>query len=164
MKWVHKNKRIPGLGLPRVAYISSGADKFIFMYIRSYKSHYGPFFSACTPASWSSMERKELWNVSMEVKHEENLSLRSYPLHELDIRETRNGIGFVEVTKSYVPLIFTTLATNVLGMRRLSTVWMWGKLFVRLSPRYEGKTRGCYCSRWAPDDGRENARNILSCK
>jgi len=25
----------------------------------------------------------------------------------------------------------------------------------RLSPRYEGKTRGCYCSRCAPDDGRE---------
>jgi len=21
----------------------------------------------------------------------------------------------------------------------------------------------CYCSRWAPDDGRENARNMLSC-
>jgi hypothetical protein len=34
----------------------------------------------------------------------------------------------------------------------------------RLSPRYEGKTRGCYCSHWAPDDGRENAQNILSCK
>jgi hypothetical protein len=34
----------------------------------------------------------------------------------------------------------------------------------RLSPRYEGKTRGCHCSHWAPDDGRENARNILSCK
>ena len=34
----------------------------------------------------------------------------------------------------------------------------------RLSPRYEGKTRGCHCSRWAPDDGRENARNMLSCK
>jgi len=30
-----------------------------------------------------------------------------------------------------------------------------------LSPRYEGKTRGCYCSHWAPDDGRENARNML---
>jgi hypothetical protein len=27
----------------------------------------------------------------------------------------------------------------------------------RLSPRYEGKTRGCYCSHSAPDDGRENA-------
>ena len=26
------------------------------------------------------------------------------------------------------------------------------------------KTRGCYCSRWAPDDGQENARNMLSCK
>jgi hypothetical protein len=34
----------------------------------------------------------------------------------------------------------------------------------RLSPRYEGKTRGCHCSHWAPDDGRENARNMLSCK
>jgi hypothetical protein len=34
----------------------------------------------------------------------------------------------------------------------------------RLSPRYEDKTRGCHCSHWAPDDGRENARNMLSCK
>ena len=34
----------------------------------------------------------------------------------------------------------------------------------RLSPRYEGKTRGCHCSHWAPDDGQENARNMLSCK
>jgi hypothetical protein len=34
----------------------------------------------------------------------------------------------------------------------------------RLSPRYKGKTRGCYCSHWAPDDGRENDRNMLSCK
>jgi hypothetical protein len=34
----------------------------------------------------------------------------------------------------------------------------------RLSPQYEGKTRGCHCSHWAPDDGRENARNMLSCK
>ena len=25
----------------------------------------------------------------------------------------------------------------------------------RLSPRYEGKTRGCHCRHWAPDDGRE---------
>jgi hypothetical protein len=34
----------------------------------------------------------------------------------------------------------------------------------RLSPRYEGKTRGCHCSHWVPDDGRENVRNMLSCK
>jgi len=27
----------------------------------------------------------------------------------------------------------------------------------RLSPRYEGKSRGCHCSHWAPDHGRENA-------
>ena len=34
----------------------------------------------------------------------------------------------------------------------------------RLSPRYEGKARGCHCSHWAPDDWREKARNMLSCK
>jgi hypothetical protein len=34
----------------------------------------------------------------------------------------------------------------------------------RPRPRYEGKTRGCHCSHWAPDDGRENVRNMLSCK
>jgi len=31
-----------------------------------------------------------------------------------------------------------------------------------LPPCSSGKTRGCYCSRWAPDDGREDARNMLS--
>jgi hypothetical protein len=34
----------------------------------------------------------------------------------------------------------------------------------RLSPRYDGKTRSCHCSHWAPDDGRKNTRNLLSCK
>ena len=34
----------------------------------------------------------------------------------------------------------------------------------RLSPRYEGETRGCHCSHRAPVDGRENARNMLNCK
>jgi hypothetical protein len=34
----------------------------------------------------------------------------------------------------------------------------------RLPPRYEGKTRGCHCSHWAPVDGRKNAQNMLSCK
>jgi len=33
-----------------------------------------------------------------------------------------------------------------------------------LSPRSNGKTRGCYCSCWALDDGREEARNLLSCR
>jgi hypothetical protein len=32
-----------------------------------------------------------------------------------------------------------------------------------LTPRYNGKTRGCYCSCWAPGDGREDARNMLRC-
>jgi len=38
-------------------------------------------------------------------------------------------------------------------------------LYFRIrTPRHEGKTRGCYCSCWAPDDGREEARNMFSCK
>jgi hypothetical protein len=34
----------------------------------------------------------------------------------------------------------------------------------RLSQRYESKTRSCHCCHWAPDDAREDARNMLSCK
>jgi len=30
-----------------------------------------------------------------------------------------------------------------------------------LPPHSSGKTRGCYCSCWASDDGHENARNML---
>ena len=32
-----------------------------------------------------------------------------------------------------------------------------------LPQRYNGKARGCYCSCWAPNDGSEEARNMLSC-
>jgi hypothetical protein len=32
-----------------------------------------------------------------------------------------------------------------------------------LPPRSNGKTKGCYCGCRAPDDGREDARNMLSC-
>jgi len=40
----------------------------------------------------------------------------------------------------------------------MTAVTAYGFTFVK------GKTRGCYCSHWTPDDGRENARNVLSCK
>jgi len=47
--------------------------------------------------------------------------------------------------------------------------WSWlGRLWLArprptalLSPRSEGKTRGCYCSCWAHDDWREDTRNML---
>jgi len=51
-----------------------------------------------------------------------------------------------------------------------SSLWFYLRIVVtavliaRLSPRYEGKTRGCYCSCWAPDNRREDARNLLCCK
>jgi hypothetical protein len=34
--------------------------------------------------------------------------------------------------------------------------------FTVVPPRYNGKTRSCYCIRWAPDYDREDARNTLS--
>ena len=34
----------------------------------------------------------------------------------------------------------------------------------RTQHAYHHKTRGCYGSHWAPDNGRENVRNMLSCK
>jgi len=30
-----------------------------------------------------------------------------------------------------------------------------------LPPRSNANTRGCYCNCWVPDDGREDARNML---
>ena len=38
------------------------------------------------------------------------------------------------------------------------------RLTALLPPRSNDKTRGCYCSCGAPDDGREDARNMLSRK
>ena len=43
-------------------------------------------------------------------------------------------------------------------------VFVVGQNTERLSPRYEGKTKDCHCSHLAPDEGRENAQNMLSCK
>jgi hypothetical protein len=45
------------------------------------------------------------------------------------------------------------------------SLWFYLRIVVTvmLYHSYEGKTRGCHCSR-APDDGWENARNMLSCK
>jgi hypothetical protein len=70
--------------------------------------------------------------------------------------------------------LFPTVLTLILLMRRSDrsdsrAVFVVGPAgpttnTARLSQRYEGKTRGCHCNHWAPDDGRENARNMLSCK
>jgi hypothetical protein len=50
---------------------------------------------------------------------------------------------------------------------RSSTTAVAASGFTLVSQRelqYEGKTRGYYCSCWAPDDGREDARNMWSCE
>ena len=47
-----------------------------------------------------------------------------------------------------------------------SSLWFYLRIVViALLCSWSGRlTRGCHCSHWAPDDGRENAGNMLSCK
>jgi hypothetical protein len=40
-------------------------------------------------------------------------------------------------------------------LRIVDIVVLW------LYPRYEGKTRSCHCSQWAPDDGRKYSRAVF---
>jgi hypothetical protein len=55
------------------------------------------------------------------------------------------------------PLVYLRIVVKVV-------LCSWPAGTARLSPRYEGKTRGCHCSHWVPGDGRGNARNMLNCK
>jgi len=72
------------------------------------------------------------------------------------------------------PIRATCLAYNILLISITRIIFgekfkLWNSQPARprptalLSPRSNGKTRCCYCSCWAPDDGREDARNMLSC-
>jgi len=52
---------------------------------------------------------------------------------------------------------------------RVVVRWLWSgrvsptrtRATAMLLSHSEGKTRSCYCSCWAPDDGLEDARNML---
>jgi protein-S-isoprenylcysteine O-methyltransferase Ste14 len=76
---------------------------------------------------------------------------RRFPVHHQELNDYSVSLWF------YLRIVVTVVlcSWSSAGLTR-NTAW--------LSPRYEGKTRGCHCSNWAPDDGRENAQNMLSCK
>jgi hypothetical protein len=102
----------------------------------------------------------------------------------VDLRESKYWENFIMNFIIYTYIVFTTWYGNhVRGgemddiLRMLWNIINWHTVLVGetdgsarprptalLSPRSEGKTRGCYCSCGAPDDKRENARNMLSCK
>ena len=44
------------------------------------------------------------------------------------------------------------------------SLWFYLRIVVIVVLRSWSGRLGCHCSHWAPDDGRENARNMLSCK
>jgi hypothetical protein len=89
-----------------------------------------------------------------------------FPAHHQELNDCSGSLWF------YLRIMVTVMLCSWLG--RLWGIGVCNTLRfpitgqttnkVRLSPRYKGKTRDCHCSRWDPDDGRENARNMLSCK
>jgi hypothetical protein len=69
-------------------------------------------------------------------------------------------LEFIWTLILYAPLLLS-LPSDYSKRFFLSTVFVVGPVITgpttnteRLSPRYEGKTRGCHCSHWAPNDGR----------
>jgi hypothetical protein len=76
-----------------------------------------------------------------------------FPAHHREINDCSGSLWF------YLRIVATVVLCSWSGRPAGPTTNT-----ARLSPRYEGITRGCHCSHWAPDDRRKNTRNMLSCK
>ena len=116
------------------------------------------------------------WVIGNGVWSALEMSVRSYQTTRFTYQDT--GIFTVQILCWKIQTQIRIQITNL--MQQFSSLLSWPlftaqhvsgvfrparpRTTVRLSPRYEGKPRGCHCSHWAPDDGRENARNMLSCK
>jgi len=91
------------------------------------------------------------------IKKQLNTKLGGFPnTCGIQINQQTRGNSFSSL------LLDVYLQLNM--FRPSSRPWSGPRPTALLSPRSEGKTRGCYCSCWAPDHGREDARNMLSCK
>jgi hypothetical protein len=76
-----------------------------------------------------------------------------FPAHYQELNDCSGSLWF------YLRFVVTVVLCSWSGRPAgptTNTAW--------LSPQYEGKTRGFHCTHWSPDDGRKNARNMLSCK
>jgi hypothetical protein len=76
-----------------------------------------------------------------------------FPAHHQELNDCSGSLCF------YLHIVVTVVLCSWSGRPAsptTNTAW--------LSLRYEGKTRSCYCGHWDPDDGRENAQNMLSPK
>jgi hypothetical protein len=78
---------------------------------------------------------------------------RRFPAHHQELNDCFGSLWF------YLRIMVIVILCLWSGWRASRTTNT-----ARLSPQYKGKTRGCHCSHWAPDDGRENVWNMLSCK
>ena len=76
-----------------------------------------------------------------------------FPVHHQELNDCSRNLWF------YLRIVVTFVLCSWSGRPAGPTTKA-----ARLSPQYEAKTRGCHCSHWAPDDRRENARNMLSYK
>jgi hypothetical protein len=67
-----------------------------------------------------------------------------FPAHHQELNDCSGSLWF------YLRIVVTVVLCSWLGRSAGPTTNT-----ARLSQRYEGKTRGCHWSHWAPDDGRE---------
>jgi hypothetical protein len=69
-----------------------------------------------------------------------------FPTHHQELNDCSGSLWF------YLRIVVIVVLCLWSGRARRPD---WTTNTAPLSPQYEGKTRGCHCSHWAPDDGRE---------
>jgi hypothetical protein len=114
------------------------------------------------------------YNSRNKKKNPFNFRHRSFTFNSNKSPTWYNILQFIILTFVYSSTCFKRFPAHHQELNDCSgSLWFYLRIMVtagpttntaRLSLRYEGKTRGCHCSHWAPDNGREKARNMLSCK
>jgi len=120
-----------------------------------YKGHYRPLTFWHQSFTFNS-NKSPTWCNSFSVYYPD-VSL------QLSMFQAFSGPSSGAQWLQWQPLVLPTYHGD---SRAVFVVWLAGPTTntAWLSPRYKGKARGCHRSHWAPDVGRENARNMLSCK
>ena len=118
--------------------------------------------TSCTPWRWDFLGLKHVGVI--QINHQPDATIFQFiiltfiysstcfgcfPTHHQELNDCSGSLWFLSSYRGDSRTVFVVGPTTNTA---------------RLSPRYEGKTRGCHCSHWTLDDGRENTQNMLSCK
>ena len=87
---------------------------------------------------------------TIQINHQPDATIFQFIFWRLFTAQHVSGV-FQPIIRSSMTLVLPSYR----GVSRAVFVVEPTTNTARLSPRYEGKTRGCHCSHWAPDDGRK---------